>query len=504
MIPPERQQGYLAQQVGTLALSHVQSEAPMARVRAAAWHNTLARLGVPLPLFLVHDVGLLLTMPRSSEPRIGPREEVLAELRLAREVRGHLQQYEALLRAIAASEVVTRISGWRLRDELVAVLLLRVLGDVFHRFPDPARRVVVGELPLDPRLYEEADLVRHFTDFPREGLLSFLRFLVSPPQSLSVQTALEQIDPDTVRLLSIFTPLGQHVEEGLLEAGLHPGVAGGQLDLVDLYAVFQSTESNDVASFSWDLLPSVLETRRATGVQTFSTDGYASIERRGNLDSMVLSELAYEDELFELKFAEGELYYYGHEKQRDEERRLQYVLVDASPSMRGLRQVFARGLALTLCKKLALAGEEVWLRLFAARLSDLVRVSRTGADYATPYLLCYRSDRGRNYSRVFRQLLVELQRLHREERRQIVVYIITHGQCHLPREVVQALARVAYLYGVFILPSTEVELDYLDVLHRHQIVNEAILLSRQERRDRALEIVSDAAALQNRLRTAGR
>lgn len=504
MIPPDKQQGYLAQQVGTLALSHVQSEAPMARVRAAAWHNTMARLGVPLPLFLVHDVGLLLTVPRSAGLRLGPREEVLAELRLAREVRGHLQQYEALLGAIAASEVAVRVSGWRLRDELVAVLLLRVLGDVFHRFPDPARRAAVDELPLDPRLYEEADLARHFADFPREGLLTFLRFLVSPPQPLSVQTSLAQIDPDTVRLLSMFTPLGQHAEEGLLEAGLQSGAAGGQLDLVDLCGVFQSTESSDVASFSWDLLPSVLETRRAAGTQVFSADGYASIERHGNLDSLVLSELAYDDELFELKFAEGELYYYGHEKQRDEERRLQYVLVDASPSMRGLRQVFARGLALTLCKKLALGGEEVWLRFFDARLSDVVRLSRTGADYATPYLLCYRSDRGRNYGRVFRQLLVELQRLRREERRQVVVYIITHGQCHLPLELVQALARVAYLYGVFILPSTEVELDYLGALHRHQIVSEAILLSRQERRDRALEIVTDAAALQGRLRTAGR
>ncbi len=76
-----------------------------------------------------------------------------------------------------------------------------------------------------------------------------------------------------------------------------------------------------------------------------------------------------------------------------------------------------------------------------------------------------------------RQLLPELQRLRREERRQIVVYIITHGQCHIPLEVVQALSRVAYLYGVFILPSTEVQLDYLGALHRYQVVSEAILTS---------------------------
>ena len=66
----------------------------------------------------------------------------------------------------------------------------------------------------------------------------------------------------------------------------------------------------------------------------------------------MLTEFAYDDELFERKVVDDELYYYGHEKQREEERRLQYILVDCSPSMRGVRQVFARGLALTLAKKL--------------------------------------------------------------------------------------------------------------------------------------------------------
>ena len=44
------------------------------------------------------------------------------------------------------------------------------------------------------------------------------------------------------------------------------------------------------------------------------------------------------------------------------------------------------------------------MRFFDARLHDLLRVTRSGANYATPYLLCFRSDRGRNYARVFRQL----------------------------------------------------------------------------------------------------
>src|SRR5262249_42214233 len=156
-----------------------------------------------------------------------------------------------------------------------------------------------------------------------------------------------------------------------------------------------------------------------------------------------------------------------------EERKLHYILIDSSASMRGVRQVFARGLALTLAKKLALEQQPTWLRFFDSRLYDLMRISTgpaptsatsalaargaplsrrsasgragqaaraaslasgslAGAELSIPYLLCFQSEHGRNYGKVFRQLLAELVRLRRDERRQVVLYIITHGQCHIP------------------------------------------------------------------------
>ena len=48
-----------------MVLSHVQSDTPMAIVRASAWSNSLARMGVHLPLFVVHDIGHLLQMVRN-------------------------------------------------------------------------------------------------------------------------------------------------------------------------------------------------------------------------------------------------------------------------------------------------------------------------------------------------------------------------------------------------------------------------------------------------------
>ncbi|MGZ7079843.1 MAG: hypothetical protein ACXVJT_10555, partial [Thermoanaerobaculia bacterium] len=426
--------------------------------------------------FMVHDVGLLLTAPKGTAGlTIGPNDALLNASGLTDDARALLRQYAALVQTISASEIVEKATSWRLRDDLVAVLLTKILGDLYHRWNDATKAIGVEDLPLDPQTYADADVVQHFRDFDSTSIVGFLRFVAS--QQLHIYTSLEQIDLDTLRLLGVFS-------------GSSVNASTPALDLVDLFAVFQSAEANDVVNFSLELLPSVLETKRASGVQTFAVDGYASIEKKGNLDALILSEFAYDDDLFERKVIDDELYYYGHEKQREEERRLQYILVDSSPSMRGVRQVFGRGLALTLAKKLALQGDEVWLRFFDSRLYDTQKVLQT--DFAAPYLLCFKSERGRNYAKVFRQLHVELQRLRREDRRQVVVYIITHGQCHIPIETVQQLRREAYLYGIIILPSSDVSLEYLDLLHRHQIVDEKALASRKGRRDRALEIVNDA------------
>src|SRR5262249_26327603 len=83
-----------------------------------------------------------------------------------------------------------------------------------------------------------------------------------------------------------------------------------------------------------------------------------------------------------------------------------------------------------------------------------------------------------------RHLLLELQRHRRGERRQGGVYLITPGQGHIPGGIVSALAKGGYLYGIFILPSTDVKLGYLGTLHRSPGVSASIPTSRDGRRGR--------------------
>ena len=481
-IPVERRRSHLARQIGTMALSHVQVDNPMALVRAAAWCNALGRLGLHLPLFVVHDLGVLLTVPRGPGGwSIRSREAQLAQVAPPPQARTLIEQYRRLLENIAGSEIVEKLAGWRLRDELVAVLMTRALGDTYNRWRDRGKAAGSEPLPLDLGLYAEVDYADHFRDFDPRPLWGFVEHLVG--HAMHVYTSVELIDLDTVRLLGMFKE----------ESGSGSEALGGAIDLADLFAALGSPDAHDVANFSLDLLPSVLETRRASGAQTFAVDGYASIERKGNIDSLVLSELAYDREIFEQKVVDHELLYYGHERQREDERRLQYILVDSSASMRGQRQVFARGLALTLTKKLSLEGDEVWLRFFDSRVHETVKVGRSG-QVPVPYLLSFRSEHGRNYAKVFRQLLLELSRLRRDSRRQVVVYLITHGQCHIAPELVTALHQQAFLYGILIIPSSEQLPEFVPLLDRHQIVEREALSSRAGRQRRALDIVSDASA----------
>src|ERR1700744_5777448 len=102
-----------------MALSHVQTDTPMALGRAAGGYTRRAR------------------------------ESQLARLQLPNNVRPQLEQYRKLLDNIAQSEVTERLAGLRLRDEMVAVLLSRILGDTYNRWRDRTKASGIEALPLD-------------------------------------------------------------------------------------------------------------------------------------------------------------------------------------------------------------------------------------------------------------------------------------------------------------------------------------------------------------------
>jgi hypothetical protein len=452
----------LRRQLATLIYSQVSPALPADAITAVGWWNLVARLGCPLPLVVVHDFGLVLTAGRLGGPRQVRRDLGRGAAPLGR--------YQALLARVAASEAVGELGAAPLRDEMLAAVLARVLGDVYLRWaprgPSPA------ELPAASPIYDlDRDLLARAHD--PGWALAFIQRLVDHERG--VLARVDQIEAGTLRLLGLFA------------------AEGGAADLADLVQLLDhSSGAAGVVDFSLQLLPSLLETKRRPSAQRFSIDGYVSVERRGNVDALLPGELAHDEDVFVQKALSDDLLFYGHERQNDATRRLHILLIDASASMRGAREIFARGLALALAKKLSLLGGDVWLRFFDSRLHARFDLGRAGRR-DLPRFLSFRSERGRNYARVFSDLAIEVGRLVRDEGRPVAITFITHGACHIPLATVETLAGLAHLTGVFVLPSQPLDLEYLPRLDRVQVVTAASLARPADKRRRALEIVDEAA-----------
>lgn len=463
-------------ELGSLTFSRVLSDNPMVMVRAAHWYNLLDGLGLGLPYFLVHDIGLLLTQQVGPQITVKARERSLraaeerGAFRMDKDSEKLLDAYRQLLTDLARSELCQKAATGQMADELLAAVIAKVVEPVQSAL---VRKSHNRKLPLTISTYENLEPAHFVNQNAVNEVMSVLKTVVDARTRIRV--ALEQVDLDTLKLLEMFKG-----EEGM----------GDATDLLDLYRALVTPEVHDIVNFSLDLIPSVLETKRSTGVQTFSVDGYASIETRGSLDGLLPSELAFDDDLFDQRWADQELFYYGREKQDTQRERLHYILIDASASMRGLRTVFARGLALALAKKMTLRGEGVWLRFFDSRLYE--RQELSSSKLRIPYLLCFRSERGRNPNRVFTELERELGRLMRESPKEVVVTFITHGRCQLDVKVVESLRAKASLCGVFVMPSGgEVTLDYLDRLHQHYVIQPDVLADKGKRQSEALRILGD-------------
>jgi len=107
------------------------------------------------------------------------------------------------------------------------------------------------------------------------------------------------------------------------------------------------------------LIPKVSETKRVGGVQTYAMGGYEGITRKGNLDSLVLTELAYPREVFLHRVLNNEALYYGREGERERQRELAYIITQMGLEVKGDGELLARALTLALGQTMQSRGYEV-------------------------------------------------------------------------------------------------------------------------------------------------
>lgn len=477
--------------LGSLLLAAVRPGSDALLRRPISWARDLDRLGVDVPLPIVNDLGLLFSVP-TAQLTIGARRHLAAALT----GRGALDVHNAYVQAIrslATDPTIEQIRALRPSDDLVVVLLTRLLG----RGRDGAttsRGRLLEEMGSGELTDVERRLPALFATAPRDAdVLALGKFVEG---LLRLRVLLDTIDLDTLKLLSVF---GQGAEAA-------PGASAlSSIAQVELLAALSSLQANDVVNFSLELLPSVLETTRRPAPGTYAVGGYQGLTRRGSLDSMVLTELAWDDDELARRMLDDEVLFHARERSEDEAARVHLILVDASASMRGDRTTFARGVAIALAKRLELEGEEARIRFFDARLYEPFggttagRGKRGTLAAALPHILSFRGERGRSPERVLRQLTSELDVLRNRDRRSPVVHLITHAAFYAPRALVSEVRARAAMFGIFITPRTEgdgpeaaareLDLDWLDVLDSYFTVDQGTLAKKDDRAARGKAIV---------------
>ena len=237
-----------------------------------------------------------------------------------------------------------------------------------------------------------------------------------------------------------------------------------------------------------DLLPSVLETKKSRGIQTYAVDGYASIDNRGPLSSLLPTELVYDDDIFDRRYLHKEQFFYAREKDHELKDRLHYFMVDASASMRGLRSMFARGVALAMAKKALLGGDQVVWRYFDSRLYDKKEMHLE--DMHVPYILSFRGEKGRNTTSVFTELHREVKRFGAEPSKEVVISLFSHGRCVIRPEVALGIRSHAQLFGIFVLPNEQHEgSDQWSHFDGYDLIHAKVLEDRAQRQSKALALL---------------
>ncbi|HEY0710964.1 MAG TPA: hypothetical protein VGG33_29445, partial [Polyangia bacterium] len=82
----------------------------------------------------------------------------------------------------------------------------------------------------------------------------------------------------------------------------------------------------------------------------------------------------------------------------------------------------------------------------------------------------------------------------RPQQREVAITFITHAECQIPTPLIQAIRRHATLYGIFVLPSQPLMLDYLPQLSGHHVITPESMADPAELRRRGLAVVKDVVA----------
>ena len=412
---------HVAGPLGTLAISQVKPHSSTASLRAIKWHEDLRRLGMDLPFAVVHDFGMVLvTGPQQIE--LGPRVDWSgSDAALAKECRRYLE----LLTEAHACEAARRAPQLQMSDDLVVVVLARILQDVSRTLR--ARPAYDARLPLDGSLFErlrENTLIQLYRSvdrsFEREAIMAITA------ARLLILTLADALDLDTLRLFGM--------------VGLSEGGALAQVDLLAASRRRRRTTWSTSRSRSCRACSRPRPRRRASTIAAFGYSGLGTTR----LASTTWCSPSWLGTTSSWCAAWSTTRSCTTRASKSATRQAASTTCWSTrrPRCAATAPTFARGMAIATGKKLLLEGEDVVFRFFDSRLYE-PHARATAPSSPRRYLLSFKGEHGRNPARVFAELVTELESSRRAIARPPVVHLFTHAALYIPREMVQAVTRLA-------------------------------------------------------------
>jgi hypothetical protein len=326
----------LREHLRTLPFAHAALPTP---ARAAAWLRSAAATGVRPPLYLVQDLGAILTEPRSQLELARP-----AHLPTGLDTSSYLQ----LLTRLAAHPLLREVSTWDINESMAGVVIARLVAGLsfseIYGVPGGVEAVAYSE-----RLGKElahANAGRIWREMPVAERPD-LSHLLPADAMARIEANLRRLDSDELRFLHRYGPRFAGTPD--------------PREMLDLFNLLDLPPAVRLAMAQvMRLLPRVSKAaHKSGGMQTYAMGGYAGLTHRGSLDSLVPTELAYPSQMLLHRMLNQEALYYGRDAEKERQREVAYILTQAGLDVRGDVDVMARALTLALVEAMQGRGYEV-------------------------------------------------------------------------------------------------------------------------------------------------
>lgn len=326
---------HLRTQIMTLPLTHALNPSP---ARPAYWLYAAAATLKNLPLCLACDLGVILTLPRE-RLRLTRPEHLPEEI--------DTSAYLNFLGRFVQDPLVQEVSAWNFSDAMTGVILGRLFAGV--EFPALyALPAFENAVTFTRQLASELVRANPAATWQRSNANErpHLHKLFPPPAMAKVEANWSRFDREELRFLHQYGP--------------HFAGEPDPRELLDFFHLLNlAPEVRLTFAQMLQLLPRLQQEMKTGGEQTYALGGYSGLSRKGSLDSLVPTELAYPRGMFAHRLINQEALYYGREAERERRRELAYIITQTGLEMRGDMEIVARAQTLALARALQSRGYEV-------------------------------------------------------------------------------------------------------------------------------------------------